>query len=362
MKGFKTRLRDGLLIIAISGWTFVGAAIAQETIRVGLMDLNATNSFRCQSAQGSYEWVLPDGQKLGPLTGMPTVTSHNGGFQISSVEFPEPLPYVILQPVSIDARLRIVTSAVGYRQYPGALHFVHVDDIPQFIMESTLEDYLPGVLAAEVGKGHAMSFYAAHAMISRTYATKSMGRHRMAGFDLCDQVHCQVFDGTSTVNDTLQRGCQSTRSLILVDRLGRAATTAFHSNCGGKTWAGSDVWSDQLPYLQSVDDAACADAPHARWSQTVPRQEWDEFWSLHEADSMQGLLTARKRYGWPSASFQINPDSLRPDVYKVVGSGFGHGVGLCQEGAMQRALSGATAWEILQHYYNGVRLSKSDQL
>ena len=160
----------------------------------------------------------------------------------------------------------------------------------------------------------------------------------------------KVFDGTSTVNDTLQRGCQSTRSLILVDRLGRAATTAFHSNCGGKTWAGSDVWSDQLPYLQSVDDAACADAPHARWSQTVPRQEWDEFWSLHEADSMQGLLTARKRYGWPSASFQFNPDSLRPDVYKVVvGSGFWPRSRTVSRGSNATGLILVqTAWEILR--------------
>lgn len=345
-----------LLFLSMVSGSLSAQIWAQDIIRVGLLDLNDIPSFRCQSALGSHEWMLPNGQVLGPLDGMPTITSQAGSFQINSGEFSGHTPYVILRPKTHDARLRIVTEALGYRQYPGAIHFIHVRGTPRLIMESAMENYLPGVLAAEVGKGHAMPFYEAHAVISRSYAVQSIDRHRMDGYDLCDQVHCQVFKGTSTVNDTLHLACQATRSLVLIDRIGRVATAAFHSNCGGQTRNGHDVWNGQMPYLQSIEDTTCSNAPHARWQRTVPRQEWDEFWSVHAVDSIQGILNARHKFHWPSASFKITYDPSIPDVYQVDGRGFGHGVGLCQEGAMQRALTGSSAWEILQNYYTGVRL------
>lgn len=330
-------------------------------VRIGLEDFAQAQTIQVQTVTGSYRWFAADGSPLGPLVGVETLQCSAQG--LLALKLSEaPFTYLILQPAESSSVLRLVSSTTGYRQYQGTLHvFLHEKKI-HLVLEADVESYLPGVLAAEVGKGHAPAFYQAHAIISRTYAAQARDRHRMSGFDLCDQVHCQVFEGIGTVNDTLKEACTSTQSVIVADRLGRPITTAFHSNCGGTTRTSREVWGKNLPYLQSVLDVDCLAGPHAQWARTVDRASWMAFFNRSgtapdAAWNESERIAIRTAFDLPSSKFELKENETTPSVINLIGSGFGHGVGFCQEGAMSKAqLEGASAWSLLTAYYRDVRL------
>jgi peptidoglycan hydrolase-like amidase len=203
--------RIGLLVlIALSAATANGQP--PSTIAVGLEDFQTAQHIRCQAVNGSYAWtVVKNGslQTAGALEGIHGIAKTNRGFTVSTQEGNLEARYLILQPTQGVATLRLISEPTGYRQYTGAVHFYwHAGDW-HVALETDLEDYVAGVLVSEIGKGHAEALYTAHAIVSRTYALNTFGRHRLEGYDVCDQVHCQAFDGVSTVNDTIRRGCRA---------------------------------------------------------------------------------------------------------------------------------------------------------
>ena len=330
-------------------------------VRIGLEDFAQAQTIQVQTVTGSYHWFAADGSPLGPLVGVETLQLSARGLQAPKLG-ESPFTYLILQPTHSVSVLRLVSSSTGYRQYQGTLHvFLHEKKV-HLVLEADVESYLPGVLAAEVGKGHAPVFYQAHAIISRTYAAQARNRHRMSGFDLCDQVHCQVFKGIGTVNDTLKEACASTQSVILADRLGRPITAAFHSNCGGTTRPSSEVWGKNLPYLQSVSDADCLAGPHAQWFRSMDRASWMAYFhrsgtAVDAAWTESERIAIRSAFNLPSSKFELKENESTSSVIKLNGRGFGHGVGFCQEGAMIKAQhEGASAWSLLFSYYRDVRL------
>jgi len=177
----------------------------------------------------------------------------------------------------------------------------------------------------------------------------------------------------------LREAVLSTAGEILVDRKGMPITAAFHSNCGGQTQGAENVWQRPLEYLVSREDTFCRAMPHAMWTRSVPSIEWRE-WLDHERNSSSGrtsFLTAdriemlpdsgasvraadvRLKFGFPSSYFVSVDDG---NEVRFMGQGFGHGVGLCQEGAMERARRGQSAATILHHYYTNVRITSLESL
>ncbi len=248
----------------------------------------------------------------------------------------------------------------------------------QLVNEIELERYVSGVIEAESGKGHELEYYKVQSVISRTYALNNLTRHVAEGFQLCDATHCQVFHGKPVSEPLAAISASATRDIVIVDADINLITAAFHSNCGGRTTNAEDVWSKPLSYCVSTPDTFCLHMPHSNWEKTITKDRWfnyldskrNEFSDttidpMFEGHLNRGLYYSadstlkiplrmmREDLKLRSTSFRMTPFG---DEIVFVGSGFGHGVGLCQEGAMRMAQLDYCYEDIIHFYYKDVHL------
>ena len=133
-----------------------------------------------------------------------------------------------------------------------------------------LEDYLRGVLPAEVGAKWPMEALRAQAIISRTYILRQSLNRSSRGYDVTDLVSDQVYRGAGVETARTNQAVQSTAGEVLI--YGKdLAFTPFHSDSGGHTANNSDVWGRILPYLGGVPEPRDYQSPNAFWTARIPR-------------------------------------------------------------------------------------------
>ncbi|TVR72602.1 MAG: SpoIID/LytB domain-containing protein [Marinilabiliales bacterium] len=248
-------------------------------------------------------------------------------------------------------------------------------------------NYLGGVVEAEAGNGWSQMFYMVQAIISRTYLYGNINRHSDEDFHLCDAVHCQVYKGRLTGNETIYEAVSLTEGLVIVNDDNTLITAAFHSNCGGQTVNSEDAWVVYRSYLRSITDPYCRGGRNASWHADIDGDEWQEYLARHGFDpgdtgpgrqsfslrqpARQSFYTIGEvsiplrviRNDWNLRSAWFDIDVSNPSgMLRFRGRGHGHGVGLCQEGAMEMAARGYNFIDILQFYYNGVKVKQIDEL
>lgn len=241
--------------------------------------------------------------------------------------------------------------------------------------ETAIERYLPGVVEAEGGNGIEREFFRAQAVIARTYAYRNIDKHDSDRYNLCDDVHCQAFYGRAT-NREIDIAVEDTRGMVLTMTDSMLIDAAFHSNCGGETISSGDAWLTPRSYLQSVIDPYCLSSPNALWNSHLELKRWIDFlhreipgidtsdsavFSFNQDKRVSYLplpggkridVTAiRNEFGLRSAFFSF---SRNDDILEFQGRGYGHGVGLCQEGAIVMAARGFTFQQIVTFYYTGI--------
>jgi stage II sporulation protein D len=242
-----------------------------------------------------------------------------------------------------------------------------------------LESYTGGVVESESGGRSFLEFYKVQAIICRTYALAHINRHFIEGYDVCDGVHCQVYRG-KTQQPLIGQAVEETAGLVIVDRGLNLITAAFHSNCGGETANSGDVWAADLSYLHTVHDTFCTSMPNAHWQRKIARNDWLSYLetkhkypvndstacykALHmtqydrEKEYVYGNIhipfkTIRSDWQLKSAYFSIVEQK---DSILISGRGYGHGVGLCQEGGIRMAKLGYTYAYIISYYYKNVEI------
>jgi stage II sporulation protein D len=259
-----------------------------------------------------------------------------------------------------------------------------------------LETYVAGVLTGEASTLRSPAALAAMAVVARTWALRSRGRHRAQGFDFCSLTHCQVFRLPSEPEDApspaVAEAVAITRSVVLKYR-GQLADPYFSANCGGITAAASDVWPDRLqPYLQSVRDPYCAGSEQSSWQQTVPLEtvtwvlknrlklalegpirdlqvaEKDTSGrarrlrvvalSAGRIDANQFRYAINRKLGWNTLKSSLYSVHRKNTALVFIGRGLGHGVGLCQAGAEQMGHMGIPHERILTHYFPGTTVEQ----
>jgi len=241
-----------------------------------------------------------------------------------------------------------------------------------------VEDYIPGVIEAEAGPNHTAEYYKVQAIISRTYALNNLRRHEAEGFNLCDQTHCQVYHGKPRFVKEAFEAVESTNDVVIVDDDINLITAAFHSNCGGHTVNSEHVWSKPLSYCVGRRDTFCLVMPHSNWEKTIPLEQWTSYldskrYPMNDSLSASALayFPSQKEVYFVDESTKIPTRVIRSDMklrssfftvhqqgesVTFIGQGFGHGVGLCQEGAMRMAELGYSYQDIIHFYYAGVHL------
>jgi stage II sporulation protein D len=390
----------------------------RDVVRIGLK-VGAPDLLLAGSSAWKLE--TPDGNDLahaGPgevlrirqRSGSIDVTKRDGGDAVASTD---PDDTLLLVPERGYAgwsgrwyrgTFRVYATPAGPDGAPAGLTLVN---------EVPLEDYLRGVLPEEIGNPPATDFEAvkAQAVAARTYTLSYLSRRADLGFDLWATVEDQVYGGTARENAQASRAVQETRGEILLSD-GVPIRALYSSACGGRTSNVEDVWPwPWTSYLRSVRDAEdekltgyCSLSANYRW-----KEEWpvDQFvatlrkYAPAEGASVAALdgqlldvrIEQRSRSGrvallvvettegdcvlhgdrtrWAlrrpgteailrSSFFKIGIQRAADGApLKVIasGGGNGHGIGMCQWGAMGMARAGKNYREILRHYYKDTQLA-----
>ena len=116
-----------------------------------------------------------------------------------------------------------------------------------------LEEYVAGVLAAEMPVTYPDEALRAQAVLVRTYALHSFGAHSEFGYDICDEQHCQVYAGVRVESPKAIAAAEATKGKILAYD-GKPIAAYFSSNCGGFAQDGTASGWGEHPYLQVVSD------------------------------------------------------------------------------------------------------------
>lgn len=246
-----------------------------------------------------------------------------------------------------------------------------------------VEEYVAAIVAGESSVFRSERALKAMAVAARSYAVRLRGRHASEGFDFCITTHCQHLDRRAVTPRLTSIAGQTAGELLWFE--GKPAFVCYTRNCGGRTEAVAAVWPDLAePYLQSHPDGYCLRFGTADWQWTTTSQDLVSALrrsGLRSPPVIEQIAVAEAtasgrariltllgggesvRISAGSLRFAVGRglgwNTLRSDRYQVgagfvfQGSGAGHGVGLCQNGADQMGSDGRSYREILDFYYPG---------
>ena len=242
------------------------------------------------------------------------------------------------------------------------------------INKSDLESYIAGVVRAEGGANKHKEYFKTQSIIARTYLYSNLDKHLHDNYNVCDNTHCQAFNGIIS-DSVINAASHETRGKVILDKDSLLIISAFHSNCGGMTASSKDVWVTDKPYLRSIVDPYCTVSRNANWEKMVGFDDWIDYiknsgYTGKTNDLALLSFYQNKRWvDYKAGSFTMPFEKIRSDFklrssfFSVIasrdsvtfrGKGYGHGVGLCQEGAMEMAEQGKSCQQIIDFYYFGV--------
>ena len=299
----------------------------------------------------------------------------------------------------------------GGKHYRGELSVVPGDSGRLVVNTLSMDDYLRGVVPLEIGSRTAAEFAAvqAQAVAARTYAYKNL--HPSRAFDMYATVQDQVYGGVDAEKPQSDSAIAATADVLVLYN-GQPIVTPYHSTCGGSTAAVTEVWYNQSdqPYLRPVSDRIpgtdhyyCDPSPRFSWTQDFDgvalRAVMEKYLSVYTNAPKTGLgritdirETGRTPSGRVAAlivetengSYTLRGNDVRfvlrnatgatlnstfftfteqksgDEVSSLVinGRGYGHGIGMCQWGAIGRARAGQNFRTILETYYPGTTIGR----
>lgn len=280
-------------------------------------------------------------------------------------------------------QVRFQNGKIKAREYDNDLYVKTTKNTLLLINDVNFEKYIAGVVESEGGAKANIAYYKAQAILCRTYAAKFYTRHLNNGYNICDAVHCQAYVGRCRYSKAILEATKATKGLVLVDENQNLIEATFYANSGGETCNSEDVWNKPISYLRGKEDPFSVGQPGYEWTKTIPRKEWEKYLQKNGfpiadsadlsfdqfnrkkylqtdcTDSLVLLTTIRKDWKLRSTFFCI--DSRENEIV-IYGKGFGHGVGMSQEGAMEMARQGYSYKDILQFYYTNISLMNISNL
>jgi len=301
---------------------------------------------------------------------------------------------------ALDPESRVIANGKGYR---GELLVLSSGDEVIVVNRLPIEEYLRGVVPLEIGERQPGERAAveAQAIAARSYAYTHLAPSQR--FDVRATVDDQVYGGAGAERAVSDAAVAATAGQVL-RYAGRIADTPYHSTCGGMTAEPNEVWTGEAgaPYLKRVDDhipgsrrAYCDISPRYDWSREMSGAQIGTAVTryLKSRGASQEIGTARVlrvesrtpsgrvgtlvvegsegdatlrgnaiRYALRVAGGELlnstyfsveSSGSSSGRRFTLRGRGYGHGIGMCQWGAIGRARAGQDAVTILQTYYPG---------
>lgn len=365
-----------IFTINVSGWC------SNKVLSIGLFHGDEPQEITIQTAVGGYT-LSGNGQELLKLEPSTIISIRNVNGLLNVRTITQDLGsfyHITIDRTVWGSSLKIQKGKGKSEEFQDNFEIKPLRGKLRIINHVYIEHYVAGVVESEAGSKEPREYYKVQSVICRTYALNNRRRHEAEGFQLCDKVHCQVYHRKSKANPDIVKGTQETIGIVIVDSDINLITAAFHSNCGGYTCNSEDVWSGQLGYLRERTDDYCLSENHSYWRKSLHQTKWLDYLSvkhrypvydehalfkathycpderehfLRYADHQIPFKNIRYDLGLQSAFFAI--DAVNDSII-LEGWGYGHGVGLCQEGAMNMAKSGFTYDQILHYYYKDVHL------
>ena len=333
--------------------------------------------------------------------------SFSGPLNITSLESgEEKSPFYVL---SLSSGKGDFWNKERDRAYRGDLEVTTKDKTLTLINILSVEEYLYGVLSAEMSSKAHVQALRAQAVAARTFVFRNLGRHKKEGFDFCSLVHCQVYQGLSAQTSSTITVVRDTRGEVIVYE-DRPIEVLFHAHCGG--CLASDVFGESN-YLEEKTDSFDLDLPSSayeeeewfldlplvfcfenkgskfRWQRVydhedfsiafgerledlrdiLPKEKGDcfhykeiEVITSRGSKNLRGDLSIRNYFDHlRSSAFKIEKKLSaqgQPLMLFFWGAGFGHGAGMCQDGAVGMAEDGYNWRQIINHYFPNTKIKK----
>ena len=295
------------------------------------------------------------------------------------------------------------------KRYRGDLVITKTDSGLLVINVLSMDSYLRGVVPLEIGTRTAAEFAAVQvqAIAARTYSYTRLTTSR--AFDMYATVQDQVYGGVDAEKAQTDSAILTTRDMVIA-YAGRPINAYYSSTCGGSTAGATEVWNDRPdePYLKPVSDRIpgtdrfyCDPSPRFSWTQTwdkpalravlekylptytnAPKTGLGRVTSITEQGRTASDRIAALRITTDGGTYTLrgndtrfvlrNPqgailnstyfrhvtttDNGEVSSLTVTGRGYGHGIGMCQWGAIGRARAGQDFRTILETYYQGAKV------
>jgi stage II sporulation protein D len=264
-----------------------------------------------------------------------------------------------------------------------------------------LEDYVRGVVAAEMPAGFEPEAMKAQAMAARTYMVRRILEHDFSSVPVqnawvTDTSAHQAYLSEDELRrrgnaspeaaaqmERLNRAVQETKNLILTYE-GKPINATFFSTSNGYTENSEDYWGDYTPYLRSVPSPWDAElSPRYKETVTFSYKELLQKLGVSSISAAAGRPTSMKVLGW-TAGHRVKTIAIGGKIFTgkdvreklglnssqfqwawrgsridITTTGYGHGVGMSQWGADGMAKEGKTAEQIVKYYYQGIDIEKA---
>jgi len=268
--------------------------------------------------------------------------------------------------------------------YAGKIFIVPANYTFLIVEHADLENYLYGVLPYEMSYSWPLEALKAQAVAARTYTMKTIENVKNKYFDLYSDVRSQMYKGGGKQYDSVRKAVDGTRSQVLTYN-GKLFYTYYHGNCGGGT---DDVrsWTPTATSIPPLSGASCSYDSHSKshsWSMDISAakvMEYSKKVGLNgtlksvkvAAKTRTGRATqltiqttkGRKNVSCPKfrlatglRSCKITHTSMKAQKVHFEGKGYGHGIGMCQDGANGMAKAGKTYEQILKNYYPSAKIT-----
>ncbi len=380
------------------------APLRAEQLRVELFSGKGAESLTFEAGAGAVQICAAPGQRR-CLVLEPRATARcqatRAGFRCVSGERAEEFSSATITssaPIRVELTLRKSGGPASLKvgvTLP-RVNIVRAGGSFRVVAPVDLETYVQGVLAGEAATLKSSPALRAMAILARTWALRSRGRHRAQGFDFCSLTHCQFFrlpsESENESSSAVTEAVAKTAGLVLKYQ-GQLVDPYYTAHCGGVTEAAGEVWPDRsAPYLESVSDPYCARSEQAAWQQTLPletvtailrqrlgvaldgplrdlvveqknasgRVRWLRLvgTSTRRIDANEFRYAVNRELGWNTLKSSLYTLEQRGDMLVFTGRGLGHGVGLCQAGAEQMGQMGIACEKILAHFFPGATVER----
>ena len=302
-------------------------------------------------------------------------TQKNGQIQVGTLIAKQP---IFIEPVGKT------TMELSSNKYTGTFKILPGTNTFSIIELTPLENYLYGVLPHEMHHTWALEALKAQAVAARTYTLKSIEKKVNEPFDLYSDVRSQVYKGSAQVYDSVKKAVDQTRRQVLAYK-GELFYTYYHGNCAG----GTDhvkIWNEKAPHIKPLSGASCKYDSHSKsfnFTQDIPKSSAEKFAksnglkgslksikvSKKTSTGRANLLTIKTSEGSKQVrctdfraatgirSCKLTDIDVGTTKIHFKGHGYGHGIGMCQDGAHGMAKQNYTYKQILKQYYPGSTLA-----